>query len=288
MRVPDDNLAELHEQGFTILPGFVEPDTLAAAQAALWTIYPEPADYFADPDALGHQKFGRSQFAGIRYYPYNEPALDQLPVHADLIDAAERFLGTAELDLYKIELWAKYAGAIDYDQPMHRDYGNHTLVTPDPAAPPPQMTSFILLSDVGDDDGPTHVVPLSRSRDIPLVPQLLEPGELCDGAVPVTGPAGTLFLYRPDVFHRGTNFRAPNASRFALLVDYQARGARWRGKLTWQDAAIRPGWVEALAAMTPRQRDLFGFPPPGDAYWNERTRADVGARYPAMDMTPYQ
>ena len=39
--------------------------------------------------------------------------------------------------------------------------------------------------------------------------------------------------------------------------------------------------------MTPRQRDLFGWPPPGSDYWNEQTLRDVAARYPHMDMTPY-
>jgi hypothetical protein len=37
-----------------------------------------------------------------------------------------------------------------------------------------------------------------------------------------------------------------------------------------------------------RERDLFGFPRPGDGYWNEQTLADVAARYPGMDMTPYR
>ncbi|MGB6091513.1 MAG: hypothetical protein WA721_03655 [Candidatus Binataceae bacterium] len=45
---------------------------------------------------------------------------------------------------------------------------------------------------------------------------------------------------------------------------------------------------EAIVRMTPRERDLFGWPPPGSEYWNEQTLADVAARYPAMDMTPYR
>ena len=40
------------------------------------------------------------------------------------------YLATTELHLYKVELWAKYAGAFDYDQPLHRDYGSHSLVVP--------------------------------------------------------------------------------------------------------------------------------------------------------------
>ncbi len=35
-----------------------------------------------------------------------------------------------------IELWAKYSGAIDYDQPLHRDFGNHTMTVPKRNADP--------------------------------------------------------------------------------------------------------------------------------------------------------
>ena len=42
------------------------------------------------------------------------------------------------------------------------------------------------------------------------------------------------------------------------------------------------------AKMTPRQRDLFGFPPVGSDYWNEQTLRDVQVRYPEMDMAPYR
>jgi hypothetical protein len=36
-----------------------------------------------------------------------------------------------------------------------------------------------------------------------------------------------------------------------------------------------------------RQRDLFGFPRPGDPYWTEETLAGVAARYPGIDLAPY-
>lgn len=44
----------------------------------------------------------------------------------------------------------------------------------------------------------------------------------------------------------------------------------------------------AELAATPRQRARFGFPDPGDVYWDEQTLADVATRYPGMDMTPYE
>lgn len=287
MRIDDRHLDEVRERGFTVVEAFLEPDRLAAARAALWGIYPMPEQYFADPAA--HSRLAKSQFAGLRYFPYNDPALDALVTHPDLIDAAERLLESEDLDIYKVELWAKYAGAIDYDQPHHRDYGNHSLVVPDDGgAPSAHMTTFMLLSDVDEGCGPTRVVPLPLSRAVPTVPMILAPGTMTEHEVAVTGPAGSLFIYRTDVLHRGSNFTRAGASRFVLSVDFKRRGRAWEGKQAWPDRALHPGWVEAVATMDVRARDLFGFPRPGDPYWTASTIAGVGARYPAMDMAPYR
>ena len=283
MHVTDAQLDEVREIGFARVEGFIPPNALAEAQDALWGVFPRPSDYFSDPAV--HAKFTKSQFAGIRHFPYNIPIFDRLAVLPGLVDAAERLLGSPEIDIYKIELWAKYAGAVDYDQPHHRDYGNHTLVVPHPARP--QLTTIMLLSDVGEAEAPTCAVPLAHSRAIPTTPMVLKPGELREHEVALTGAAGTLILFQTHVFHRGSNFTQANAARFIYMTDFKQRGDPWTGKQAWPDHAIRPGWSEAMAAMSVRQRDLFGFPPPGCDYWMPETLAGVAARYPAMDMAPY-
>ncbi len=286
MRVPDAKLDEVRARGFAVIEGFVDPETLVAAQAALWELHPRPEAYFAEPDR--YPRYGKSQFSGIQLFPYAQPALNRLAIYPDLVDAAERFLGSTELDLYKIELWAKYSGAIDYDQPHHRDYGNHTLVVPRRDGRHMQMTTFILLSDVTELDGPTRLVPIEHSHHIPFTPRTLEPGAFAAEEVAATGPAGSLMIYRTDVFHRASSFAASNRSRFAMLIDFKERGWRWQGKIAWPDRGNYPGMVEAVVAMTPRQRDLFGWPPPGSDYWNEQTLADVADRYPGIDLGPYR
>jgi hypothetical protein len=286
MRVPDKNLAEIWDQGFTVVEGFLDKATLAEAQAALWEIYPKPEAYFAEPEKW--PDLAKSQFAGLRLFPYEPWALSRIPVYPDLIDAAERFLQTDDIEVYKIELWAKYAGAIDYDQFHHRDYGNHTLVTPRLDRLHTQMTTFVLLSDVTELDGPTKLVPLPHTRDVPLAKRHAKMGEWLDVEVAATAPAGSLMIYKTDVFHRGSNFAAPGRSRFAMLIDYSQRGWRWNGKMSWPDRAGQAAMGPALTRMTPRQRDLFGWPPPGSEYWNEQTLRDVAERYPGMDMTPYE
>jgi hypothetical protein len=285
MRVPDARLAEVHDRGFTVVPGFLDAETLAAARTALWEIHPRPEDYFADPSR--YPEYARSQFAGIRLFPYADWALSRLPVYPDLVDAMERLSGTDDIEVYKIELWAKYAGAVDYGQALHRDYGNHSLVTPREDGSHTQYTTFLLLSDVTELDGPTRIVPVEHTRDLALSTLRLKPGELAEHEVAVTGPAGSLMIYRTSVLHRGSDFGAPGRARFAMLIDYQSRGWRWNGKTSWPDRALQPGFRQALTLMTPRQRDLFGWPPAGSDYWNAQTLRDVAARYPEMDLSPY-
>jgi hypothetical protein len=43
-----------------------------------------------------------------------------------------------------------------------------------------------------------------------------------------------------------------------------------------------------IERATPRERSVFGFPSPGDPYWDEQTLADTQARYPQADLTPYR
>ncbi|HLI74207.1 MAG TPA: phytanoyl-CoA dioxygenase family protein [Acidimicrobiales bacterium] len=285
MRVPDAALDEVRDRGFTIVEGFLAPEELQAAQEALWLHFPRPEDYFTDPARFAH--YASSQFAGVEEFPYRSWDLNRLAFHPDLVDAAERFLGTTELHLYKVELWAKYARAVDYTQPLHRDYGSHSLVVPRTDGRYRQMTTFVFLSDITEQDGPTRIVPFPDGEDVPFTPLYLDVGAMADSEVAATGPAGSLLVYRSDILHRGSDFTGEGRARFALLADYQQRGVTWGGKMSWPKQSPQR-WAKLMPRCSVRERDLFGFPRPGDEYWNEQTLTDVAARYPGMDMAPYR
>ena len=261
----------------------------------MWLHYPRPEEYFADPAA--HGWLAADQCAGIVGGPWRSWSLNRLAFHPDLLDLAERFLGSADLRLYEAELWAKYAGAVDYDQCHHRDFVNHSLVVPKRSQPGTQMLNWILLSDVGDEDGPTKVVPLPVGERVPYWPvpgdhditnDYLPSGMFAEEEVSMTGPAGTLFTFRSDVLHRGSRMTGERSTRFALLADYDAWGPRWTGRVAWAERATQPGWSEIIERATPRERSVFGWPAPGDPYWDEQTLADTQARYPGADLTPYR
>ena len=106
--------------------------------------------------------------------------------------------------------------------------------------------------------------------------------------VAVTGPAGTQFSYTTDVFHRGSAMTGHGRARFALLADYDVWAPRWTGRIAWAERATRPDWFEIVERASPRERSVFGFPAPGDPYWDEQTLADTQTRYPRADLTPYR
>ncbi len=286
MHIGDDVLEAVRTNGYAVMEGFLTTDELAGARTGLFEEYPRPDDYFANPDRYQH--LVKHQFAGLRIGPFESWPLTRLAFHPDLVDAAERFCGTADLDLYKIELWGKYSGTVDYDQAPHRDYGNHSLVVPRRDLRWPQLTTFTLLSDVTLGDGPTNVVPRRVGDRTPLVPNELERGLFADDEIAVTGPAGTILLYTTDVIHRGSAMTGTDRSRFVLLADYAARGNPWMGKMSWPGLANRPAFTTLMANATVRERDLFGFPAPGHEYWNEQTLVDVAARWTGIDLTPYR
>jgi hypothetical protein len=285
MLVPDAVLDEVRSRGFALLEGFLDAGELQEAQDALWLHFPRPEDYFAGP--ADHARYRAGQFAGVEEFPYRSWDLNRLAVHPDLVDLAERFLGTEELHLYKIELWAKYAGAVDYDQPLHRDYGSHSLVVPRLEPRYQQLTTFVYLSDVTDDDGPTCIVPYEDGKDVPYTPLYLPFGSLAESEVRCTGAAGSLLVYRTDILHRGSNITGEGRSRFSLLADFQVRGTTWGGKMAWPKQAPER-WAKFIPQCSVRQRDLFGFPRPGDDYWTAETLAGVAARYPGIDLEPYR
>src|SRR5205807_8163643 len=144
--VSDSALDGVRARGFAVVEGFLAPDGLHAAREALWLDFPKPDEYFAEP--ARYPQYAASQFAGVEEFPYRSWDLNRLAFHPDLVDAVERYLGTTELHLYKVELWAKYAGAVNYDQPLHRDYGSHSTVVPRLDGRYQQPTTCILLSAV--------------------------------------------------------------------------------------------------------------------------------------------
>ena len=109
------------EDGFVVLPGYLPATDLAPAVDELGLLFPSAADFHdgADPDR--NARFVGDEFDGIDGFPFASLALNRVPVCDALVELATTLLGTPDIRLYSAEAWAKYEGAADYDQDLHRD-----------------------------------------------------------------------------------------------------------------------------------------------------------------------
>ena len=52
MYISDEVLDRVRVEGFAVVEGFLDADELAAGRAGIFTEFPDPASYFADPDSF--------------------------------------------------------------------------------------------------------------------------------------------------------------------------------------------------------------------------------------------
>jgi hypothetical protein len=278
--------------GWCLVEGLFAPEALAAAQAALPPLFPTAEEFAADTDPERNRPFLDDSHRVMPRFPFEDAALNDLVVHDRLIDLATEFLGTDDLLLYQAMLSAKYGGgALSDEQLLHVDYGNHTLVVPRHETGYQQLEMFIYLSDVTVETAATRLVSRQLTTGIPVERAYLSPDlypELYAAEVPAVAPAGSILLYRPDVYHRGVRMTVPGAARFMLHVSYKPRDTDWLGTHGLPSAAEDMAWHRFMQRTNERQLTVLGFPRPGHPYWNAQTLAGVAARYPFLDLSPWR
>jgi len=294
---------EWQTHGFVILPGYLNAGDLRAAQATFGSMFPSAEGFHSGSDPRRH-RYIDDEFAGIDTFPFGSTELSLLTAHPRLIELSENLLGGSNLRIYSAEAWAKYTGAADYDQDLHRDYLNHTVLVPTDAAGFQQLEMFVYLVDVPDALGPPHLVSRTHTGDLPTRPNWYpridtDPlgddwtsaagrPELYASEISAAGPAGTVVAFGLNTFHRGTAMTQPNGARFTMHLNYRPAAAEWGHRQAWADRSHEPAWYDFVERATPRQLQLFGFPPPQHPYWTPDTLAGLARRYPALDLTPWR
>lgn len=288
--------------GFVILPGFVPAAELKPALDELPTMYPT-ADGFHDRTDERRERFTADEWAGINGFPFASTELNLLAVSERVVGLAEALLADADLRITSAEAWAKYTGAAEYDQHLHRDYLSHTLMVPTDDPRFRQLEMFVYLVDVPEELGPPSMLSRTQTTRLPAKPNWFprddgaaaEEGwvdtagnpDLYAAEVRAAGPAGTVVAWAPETFHRGTALALPRGARYTIHLAYRPARAEWAQRMAWANISHEPAWYEFTRRATPRQLALFGFPPPGHPYWTEATLAGTAQRYPSLDLRPW-
>lgn len=288
------------EDGFVILPGYVPPDDLKPAVGELELLFPS-SEGFHDATDPRRERYVGDQFAGIDYLPFASTEISLLAVNDRILKLAETLLGADSVQISGAEAWAKYSGASDYEQDLHRDYTGHTLLVP--STDFRQLEMFVYLADVPESFGPAHLVSRRHTSELPAVPdRFLRPGltsknrfqddsgssELYAAEVSAAGPAGTIVAFEIGTVHRGTAMTAPRGARYTMHLNFRPTGVQWGQRRGWAYSASGSHWYEFVNRATPRQLEAFGFPAPGHPYWTKQTLAGVALRYPGLDLTPWR
>ena len=300
----DDAVAHFDEHGWVLVPRLVPAADIEAAQAQLFRIYPTPEEVasgerterteaFLPGGSVddGGRRFRARQFTGLRQAPTGDPALDALAVHHRILDLVDALLAPDEVRLYQAETFAKYFGAAEYEQPLHIDETNHTLLPPRADGRFRQVQLFLYLSDVTEGRGPTRVVSKQLTSGIDHDHLYFDRSgrvRLDEHEVAAVGPAGSVLAYSADTVHRGTSMTEVGCGRFFFNLAYRPASVDWVGALPWPrlgvDPAVKP-WIESLDV---RQLLAVGFPPPGHPYWDDETLTATAARYPNLDLAPFR
>jgi hypothetical protein len=287
----DSAVTHFHDHGYVVLPEYLGRSALAPAQAELSVLFPTPEEYHSDADPARNARFSGNPFTGIDPFPYKAVEWSLLGLCPEIDELAAALLGTSEMRLYEAHNWAKYGGATEYDQPLHRDFSNHTMVVPtsDPAFA--EVEIFVYVHDVAPDCGPTFVVSQRHTAHIPAVPPVIsrqEHPEVYRYEVAADGPAGTVLAYKTDTFHRGSGIADPLGSRFVLKVSFRTVTDIWFDKLGLSERLNRPEWLRFVERASARQLELVGFPSRGHHYWTEDTWTATCARYPEADLSAFR
>ena len=247
------------------------------------------------------------ELGGIDDFPFPSTALSLWAVHPMLTALAERLLRTRDLHVYSIEAWAKYTGAADYDQHLHRDYLGASLVVPSTDVRYGQVEMFVYLNDVPAELGPPAFVPLRHTADMPMIPNWSARGRSprsrpADVAVPTraarplrprspaVGAAGTVVAYTNRTFHRATQLATARGARYTLHVNFRPAGERM---------------AESTLLAPPRQQNPPGkqlrrtrFAPPARGCSAGRRQAarsgpltpvaGTRQRYPGIDLSAWE
>ena len=265
-RISDAHLLTYKSQGFVIIENFLTSQERQDTLAGFYELFSPSYEQYV---AAGRQNETPRQVV----FPWDHAGLNHVSVHPALIDAAERVLGTREIRLSEAHLGMKYAGE-EHGTNFHVDYGNNTLgplIEPDDFM---HIYFFYCFDDVEVGMAPIRMVPNGAPES---------------AAVPMIVPGGSICIYSIFTRHAASPFLKSEGHRPVMWVGFTRKDRSWDGarSFTYKSGANFPAMERFMAEATPRQRELLGFPPPGDPLWTEAFIKGMAERYAGFDPEPY-
>ena len=298
MTIQQHHIEHYKTHGYAVVENFLKKEELEAIRNELKDIMPGWVEFCDNPKNSKPEGWNQDAYfddSSSTKFPFSGQALNAVTAHPEFRKFAKMMAGGNDVRCEESSLSLKCKGhPRDEDQPMHCDFGNHTLAYP-PDDPAYWQTTFVLFyTDVSLDHAPTAICPKDHYSDnfiLSRVCSRTDRPELYANEIKATLSAGSVLMYSHRIYHRGTRFQK-DVGRIGHWVSYSPSAWQWLGTDglskyggNLRGTEILRPWVESATA---EQRTAMGFPPPGHPYWTKETIAGVSARYPGMDMSPYE
>ena len=265
--IRQEDVDHWNKHGFVIIKDFLTVEEFDKLTEAWKRLVPDWTEFKARPSVYknytGTSPRNPSHSTVVRHdFPYSEEACNELAVHPYLVALAERLAESDDLALSYGHFIGKHAGRGDYDQQLHSDYGNNTLVTPHPDKKFFHLPIIIYLTDVTPDIGPTKVVsqtltePRGLMKEGGFYPRDKYP-ELYENEVSVEVPAGSAVVYSMRTLHRGSAMKAKEGCRMAQFVGFHTANCPWMAPLDHQAKMGTPESHKFLIHADPAQRSVL-------------------------------
>ncbi|MBA3710777.1 MAG: phytanoyl-CoA dioxygenase family protein [Planctomycetes bacterium] len=259
--IGDAQRAELLENGFLILPGFIPEEELAVLRVEQRQVVRPWSEIRHDPPA---------DRSALVPYPYGNARMARPWLHPELLRLGRWFLKTEAVFAYVGCMIARYPGFMSGDQ-GHIDNGNNSLL-PKPGAGREygQIGFWIHLDEVTADQAPLRLV---RTRD----------GNDFSKAVPLTCPPGTVCVFNNHTVHASTTFTGSEGQRFTWGFALGRADHPFEGFLSYTNLGLDPTFRAVVGMMTADERTLMRFPAPGHPYYTRETLEALEAQYPGWN-----
>ncbi|WP_421119415.1 phytanoyl-CoA dioxygenase family protein [Aquihabitans daechungensis] len=230
----DGHLDAIAEQGYTILPGVIPPDVVAALLDDLERLH---AELGTRPAANGFE--GTSTLRVYNLLAHG-PLWQQVPVHPAVLPVVEGVLdpGCLVSSLSSISI-----GPGETEQPIHAD--DQIIPLPKPHVPT-VCNSMWALTDFTEANGATRIIPGSHLAD--RSPHFGSPYD----SIPAEMEAGSVLVWHGSLWHGG-GANATDQRRVGIAMNYCAG---WIRQQENQQLGIP---VDTARTFSPRLRELCGF-----------------------------
>ncbi|KAI8579546.1 hypothetical protein K450DRAFT_280716 [Umbelopsis ramanniana AG] len=274
VKITDQQIEQWRRDGYVLIPNFLSKEEVEAARQGVFEWFSPSWDEYV---AAGR----KVNCPEIRTFPWNNSGLNQIVLNDDLIDAAERILGTKDIHLSEAHLGMKYAGNPSNNSApddFHQDWRNNTI-GPHHAEDFNSPAFFYCLDDVTEGMAPVQ-----------MVKNGLEPNP--QNAEKFYCSAGSLCIYSTWTWHASSEFTAKEGHRPTMWLGFNKNDRMWEGGrfFTIKSTGTPDGWLRAIGEATPRQRELLFFPPAGDERWTDEMINGMEKRYGpyGFDPKPYR